>query len=60
MGALLKRRVETAYYEEGEYLVMQHLMENPVEWEKIVTAGEFTDVVNVVNYVRVHKNELDK
>lgn len=38
--------------DKGEYMVMQHLMGNPVEWDKIVTTGEFTDVVN---YVREHK-----
>lgn len=36
----------------GEYMIMQTLMGNPVEWDKIVTTGEFTEVLE---YLRAHK-----
>ena len=38
--------------EKGEYMIMQHLMGNPVEWDKIVTIGDFTEVMQ---YVKEHK-----
>ena len=57
--------------EKGEYMVMQHLMKNPVEWDKIVTAGEFTEVINYIRAARekqmaelaeikARKEQLDK
>lgn len=38
----------------GEYMIMQHIMGNPVEWDKIVTTGAFTDIME---YVKRNKGE---